>query len=341
MRTKLKPLSEQTIVITGASSGIGLETARQAIAAGADVMLASRNEKELRSICKELNAQGLGRAFPFQCDVKNPDDVERLAAKTLEEFGGIDTWINNAGVTVYGKLAEVPLDEKRELFETNFWGTVYGCRSAVRALRRDGGAIINLGSVLSDRVIPMQGMYCATKHAVKAYTDGLRMELEADGLPISVTLIKPAAIDTPYIDHGTNHMEHHPTHAPPVYSPSLVARVILHAAVHGGRDYFAGDAGVMFKWMNQIMPRLFDVVMEKVMMEKGQSDEHLDQGVLRPNLRQAPAKEGAVRGSWNGHVIKFAPYTEAEMHPVAAAAIATGLGLAAAERKSRGRKTYL
>ncbi len=346
MKAKLKPLSEQTIVITGASSGIGLETARQAVFAGAEVVLASRNLKELKSICAELNAQGPGRAIAVQCDVKDADQVERLASRATAEFGGIDTWINNAGVTVYGKLTEVPLEEKREMFETNFWGTVYGCRSAVRALRERGGAIINLGSVLSDRVIPLQGMYCASKHAVKAYTDGLRMELEAERYPISVTLIKPAAIDTPYVDHGTNHLEHHPTHAAPVYSPSIVARVILHAAVHGGRDYFAGDAGVMYKWMNALMPRVMDFVMEKTMMEKGQSDPKLDEGKLRPNLRHAPSKEGAVRGSYTGHVIEVAPYTEAEMHPIAAAALATGLGLAAAlaanawmNRSSRGTST--
>jgi short-subunit dehydrogenase len=330
MKPKLKKLSEQTIVITGASSGIGLETARQAVARGADVVLASRNLKDLQSICSELNESGPGRAVAVQCDVKNVDDVEALASKALEEFGQIDTWINNAGVTIFGKLTDVPLEEKREMFETNFWGTVYGCRSAVRALRDEGGAIINIGSVVSDRAVPIQGMYSASKHAVKAYTESLRMELEADGLPISVTLIKPAAIDTPYIDHGVNHMEHHPTHVPPVYSPSIVARAILSAAVNGGRDIRVGESGLMFAWMESFFPRLGDLMMERMMMDQGQSDPKLDEGVIRPNLRHAPSEEGAVRGSYNGHVIGTSPYTDAQMHPVAAALVATGLGLATA-----------
>lgn len=329
-KAQLKPLAEQVIVITGASSGIGLETARQAVAAGASVVLSSRNLPELKKIVTELNGNGPGRAIAVQCDVKDADQVEALASQAISQFGRIDTWVNNAGVTVYGKLTEVPLEEKRELFETNFWGVVYGCRAAVKALRDDGGAIINLGSVLSERVIPLQGMYCASKHAVKAYTDGLRMELEADGAPISVTLVKPAAIDTPYIDHGTNHLNHHPTHVPPVYSPSIVAKAILDSAVHPRRDIYAGGVGKMFWMMEQFMPRLTDLVMEKMMMEDGQSDPKLDAGKIRPNLRHEPSVEGFVRGSYPGYVAETSAYTESKIHPLATAAIATGLGLAAA-----------
>lgn len=329
MRTH-KPLNEQVIVITGASSGIGLETTRQAVAAGASVIASSRNLKALKKIAAELNAEGPGKAFAVQCDVKEGEQVESLAAQAISKFGRIDTWINNAGVTVYGKLTEVPLEEKRELFETNFWGVVYGCRSAVRALRENGGAIINVGSVLSERVIPMQGMYCASKHAVKAYTDGLRMELEADGFPITVTLIKPAGIDTPYIDHGVNHMDHHPTNVQPVYSPSVVAKAILDSAVHAKRDIYAGGAGKMFWFMEQFMPRLTDFAMEKLMMGDGQSDSKMDAGVIRPNLRQAPPVEGAVRGTYGGHVMQTSLYTESKIHPVITAVAATGLGLAAA-----------
>ncbi len=330
MKPQLKKLSDQVIVITGASSGIGLETARQAVAAGASVVLSSRNLAALNEICTELNTKGPGHAFAVECDVKNGDQVKDLANQAILQFGRIDTWINNAGVTIYGKLTEVPLDEKRELFETNFWGVVNGCRSAVKELSKDGGAIINIGSVLSERVIPMQGMYCASKHAVKAYTDGLRMELEADGCPISVTLVKPAAIDTPYIDHGVNHMAHHPTHTGPVYSPSIVAKAILHSAVHPRRDIYAGGSGKVFWFMEQFLPRFTDLVMEKTMMEKGQIDPRLDAADKVPSLMNPPRREGFVRGTFPGRVMTTSAYTTYEMHPVAAAAVATGLGLAAA-----------
>lgn len=331
MKVKLKPLKNQVLVITGASSGIGLETARQAVHAGAQVVLASRNLEALREIAEELNEDGPGRALPVRCDVKNAADCEALAARAIKEFGRIDTWVNNAGVSIFGRLTEVPLEEKRELFETNFWGVVNGCRSAVKSMKDSGGgAIINLGSVVSDRAIPLQGMYAASKHAVKAYTDGLRMELEEDGGPFTVSLIKPAAIDTPYLDHGTNHMKHHPTHVGPVYSPSIAAKAILSAAVTGKRDTYVGSVSPVFALLEAFAPRLGDWVMERTMMERQQSDKALDAGVMRPNLRHAPSQEGFVRGSYPNSVSTFDLFTEAQMHPVATAAIASVLGLAAA-----------
>ncbi|RYZ70349.1 MAG: SDR family NAD(P)-dependent oxidoreductase, partial [Proteobacteria bacterium] len=130
MKFNLKKLNEQTIVITGASSGIGLATARMAAAQGANLVLASRNLTELSRICGEINSKGQGRAIAVECDVKDEKAVAHLAERAVSEFGQVDTWVNNAGITIYGKLWEVPLEEKRELFETNFWGLVYGCRSA-------------------------------------------------------------------------------------------------------------------------------------------------------------------------------------------------------------------
>jgi short-subunit dehydrogenase len=330
MKLHLKKLEDQVIVITGASSGIGLATARMAAKRGANLVLSSRNLSELTKISDEINGMGKGRAIAVECDVKDEQAVARLSERAISEFGRVDTWINNAGITIFGKLWEVPLEEKREMFETNFWGVVYGCRSAVKALRENGGAIINIGSVLSERVIPLQGMYCASKHAVKAYTDALRMELEAEQWPISVTLIKPAAIDTPYIDHGVNHLEHHPTHAPPVYSPEIVAAAILDCAVHPRRDIHVGGSGVMFKFLETVAPGFTDLFMAKAMMEKTQTDPALDNAENKEALRQPPRKEGAVRGSYPGHVMETSVVTAATLHPAAAALLATGVGLAAA-----------
>jgi NAD(P)-dependent dehydrogenase (short-subunit alcohol dehydrogenase family) len=194
-KPKLKALADQVIVITGASSGIGLATARLAAERGARLVLASRNEEDLRRACDEIRAKG-GRATFVVADVAVPQAVDRIAATAIDEFGGFDTWVNNAGVSIYGKLTEIPLADKRRLFDTNFWGVVHGCRSAVRHLRERGGAIINIGSIVSDRAVPLQSIYSASKHAVQGYTDGLRMELEHEKLPISVTLVKPSAIDT-------------------------------------------------------------------------------------------------------------------------------------------------
>ena len=178
-----KSLKDQVIVITGASSGIGLATAREAARRGAKVVLASRNAEELRQITDEIRAAG-GSAISVAADVAEPDAVERIGESAAREFGGVDTWVNNAGVSIYGKLTDIPLADKRRLFDVNFWGVVNGCRTAVRLMRDHGGTIINVGSEVSDRAIPLQGIYSASKHAVKGYTDALRMELEHEELPI-------------------------------------------------------------------------------------------------------------------------------------------------------------
>jgi hypothetical protein len=161
----------------------------------------------------------------------------------MERFGRIDTWVNNAGVSIFGRNEDIPLEDMQRLFQTNYWGVVHGSLEAVKHMKtRGGGAIINLGSELSDRSIPLQGMYSASKHAVKAFTDSLRMELEKEGAPISVTLVKPAAIDTMFAVHAKNYMDKEPALPPPVYAPELVAKSILYAAQHPKRDVFVGGA---------------------------------------------------------------------------------------------------
>jgi NAD(P)-dependent dehydrogenase (short-subunit alcohol dehydrogenase family) len=191
MGLKLKNVTDQVIVITGASSGIGLATAELAAKRGARVVLNARSEHDLRQVCDRIRAGG-GRATYYAGDVANADAMQALARTAIQEFGGFDTWVNDAGISVYGRLTEVPLEDKRRVFDVNFWGVVHGCRAAVPHLRERGGAIINIGSEVSDRAIPLQGIYSASKHAVKAYTDALRMELEEQNAPVSVSLVKPA-----------------------------------------------------------------------------------------------------------------------------------------------------
>ncbi|HYZ85239.1 MAG TPA: SDR family NAD(P)-dependent oxidoreductase, partial [Bryobacteraceae bacterium] len=174
MNINLKSLGDQVLVITGATSGIGLVTARMACRQGARVVVAARNEDAVKQLEKELNVDG-ERAAAVPTDVTSESDLRRLADTAIERFGGFDTWVNNAGVSIFGDIMEIPVEEERKLFEINYWGVVLGSRIAVERFRQHGGALINVGSVASDRAIPLQGAYCASKHAVKAYTDALRM----------------------------------------------------------------------------------------------------------------------------------------------------------------------
>jgi short-subunit dehydrogenase len=332
-RTKLKKLRDQTIVITGASSGIGLATARMAAARGARVLLTSRNEHDLQRVTREICGRG-GRAGFVVADVADPLAVDRVAEAATREFGGFDTWVNNAGVSIYGKLTEVPLEDKRRLFETNFWGVVHGCRTAVKHLRDKGGTVINIGSVVSDRAIPVQGIYSASKHAVMGYTDALRMELERDRLPVFVTLVKPSSIDTPFLDHARNYMDDAPNLLPPVYDPDVVAEAILKCAERPVREITVGGGGRFLTAMGRIAPRTMDRYMEQVMIDQQRDPErNPDRG---DNLF-APGRDGLAHGPYAGHVMKSSAYTSAVMSDVARVLpfVAAGVALAAGVRRWR------
>jgi NAD(P)-dependent dehydrogenase (short-subunit alcohol dehydrogenase family) len=324
MRIKLKRLEDQVIVITGGTSGIGLATARRAAERGARVVLCSRNEPELRETVAAIEQSG-GTARSVVADVANQDDVERLAATAIEEFGALDTWVNNAGVSFYGRLTEVAIEDMRRLFEVNFWGTVYGARAAVPRLRGSGGALINMGSIVSDRAIPLQGAYSAAKHAVKGFTDALRMELEEEGSPISVTLIKPSAIDTPYFEHAKNYMAVEPKPPAPVYAPEVVANAILRAAEHPVRDITIGGGGRFLTALGTAMPRLTDIYMERAMFSSQRSD--VPSADREGNLYAPTAQGLRERGGYRGHVMRSSMYTRAALSP-GKALLAAGVGLA-------------
>jgi short-subunit dehydrogenase len=326
MKFKLKKLADQVIVITGASSGIGLVTARMAAKRGARVVLNARNEKALRRVSDEINSTG-GRACQVVGDVADFDDVQNIGAEAIRHFGGFDTWVNNAAVSIYGPVLDQPLDDQRRLFETNYWGVVHGSIVACAHLRNRGGALINVGSVLSDVAIPVQGTYCASKHAVKGYTDALRLELEQAGAPISVTLIKPSAIDTPYTQHAKNLMPVEPQNPPPVYAPDVVAEAILYCAEHPERDVYVGGGGKALAVAGRYAPRLTDKLQEAMMFDVQQSDRAAPYN--RVDSLYTPSADGRERGGYPGHVAESSVYTKASLHPLIAGSILAGLGVAA------------
>jgi short-subunit dehydrogenase len=328
MAVKLKPLNEQVIVITGATSGIGLVTARMAAERGVKgLVLAARSDEALHQLEAELNGKGTTQAVAVPCDVGDEEAVRRVAGVANERFGGFDTWVNNAGVSTYGRITEISQEDHRRLFETNFWGVVHGSRTAVEQLRQRGGAIINIGSTVGDRAMPLQGMYVASKHAVKGFTDALRMEVEEAGHPISVTLIKPAAIDTPYTEHAKNYLSEHPKNPPPVYAPELVAKVILYAAEHPVRDQFVGSAGKAFSLMEKFAPRLTDRFMERTLFRQQHSGKPRKEG----DALYTAGNTLRERGDYEGSVRERSVQVTAATHPGISAVVAlVGLSVAAA-----------
>ena len=325
MRIQLRPLSDQTIVITGASSGIGLVTARRAARCGARVVLAARNETDLANAVAGIRHEG-GRAIHVPTDVSDAAQVETLADRAVAEFGRIDTWVNNAAVSLYGRIMDVPIEDFRRQMDVNYWGHVYGSRAAVARMRRNGGALINIASALADRAIPLQGNYCAAKHAIKAFTDALRMELEEEGAPIAVTLVKPASVDTPFFEKARTYLGVEPQPVPPVYAPDVVAGVILQAAQRPIRELIAGGAGVKLS-AARFAPRTADRYMERNTFE-GQRTDIPTHG--RPDNLYAPvAFDGGERGqNWRGHTRESSLYTAAVLDPrrfAAAGAVIAGV----------------
>lgn len=339
MPIHLKPLREQRMIITGATSGIGLATAQAAAAAGARLVLTARNADALRRIDADLRRQG-GNIVVLPLDAADPDYAEALAATAVERFGGFDTWVNNAAAAAFGTLAETPIADQRRVFEVGYWGTVTGALAALAHLRAAGhsGAIINVGSVLSERAMILQGAYSAMKHAVKGFTDALRTEIMRDRLPIAVTLIKPSAMHTPYADHARNHMPRTAQLPPPLYDPRLAARAILFAAVHPRRELTVGGFGAAGAVGDLLVPGLLDRAMAAVGTATQQT------GGQRPpaaadNLYE-PRADGHIDGSRSRFVRRHSLWLEAQMRPAAAlGAVALGAGaislaMSAARRES-------
>ena len=333
-----KPLHEQVIVITGASSGIGLATARMAAEAGAALLLVARNDDALRRIAEELRADG-ARVEHFAADVSRREDHERIGRTAIERFGRIDSWINDAAVAIYGTLEQVPIEDQRQLFDVNYWGVVYGSLEAVKHLRRGGGTLVNIGSILSDRAIPFQGPYSAAKHAVRAFTNSLRMELERDGAPISVTLIKPSSIATPYPEHARNYLDAGLVVPPPVYAPEVVARAILFCCTHPKREITVGFGGWVIPAMGTLFPRLTDRLMEMVGYQ-AQTTSQRGVSARRDNLYR-PRQDGSEDSGLDFAMVRQSSlFSQAQMHPWTAAAIigGIGLGIAAASAASSPRR---
>lgn len=325
MAVRQKQVKDQVIVITGASSGIGLATAKEAAARGARVVLNSRDPVDLSRAVQEIREDG-GDCVMHVGDVADRSAMEGLADTAIAAYRRIDTWINNAGVSIYGEISEVKIEDARRLFDTNYWGVVNGSLVAVEHLETFGGTLINVGSVLSETAYPLQGHYAASKHAVKGFTDSLRIELEKKEAPIIVTLIQPAAIDTPYPEHARNYLPSDPSHEAPVYKPEVVADAILACAEKPHRNLRVGGSAKLYTAMEKVTPGLAD--RKKMSSSEAQMSSrppHVEGALFAP-----VSGDLAVRGNFPGRVRGRSIYTKAALHPMAALAGVAALGVSIA-----------
>ena len=331
-----RPVADQVVVITGASSGIGREAARLFAARGARVVAAARNREGLETLVAEIRDAG-GRAIAVPTDVGDPEAVERLAEAAEEAFGRIDIWVNNAALSFYATFEDATVAEMRRQFEVNYWGNVHGIKAALPRLRRAGGGVImSVASALSDFAIPLQSTYCATKHALRALTEALRIELAAAGEPIAVVLIKPPSVDTPFFRHAKTKIGVLPRPVWPVYDPAVIARRIVRAAEHPTREVMVGGAPQLFRAIHTLAPRLYEWHQARF-GSQGQRTE-VPKGPCGPSNFEAPLREpGQVRQAGDGWRASWVMWLEE--HPrttlTAAAALTVATGLVMRPRGGR------
>jgi len=314
---------KQTVVITGASAGVGRATVRAFARQGADISLIARGEDGLEGARREVEAQG-GRALALPVDVSDPDQVEAAAELTERELGPIDVWVNNAMVSVFSPVKELQPDEIKRVTEVTYLGVVYGTLAALkRMLPRDRGAIVQVGSALAYRGIPLQAAYCGAKHAIQGFTESLRCELLHDGSGVHVSMVQLPAMNTPQFDWVKSRMPREPQPVPPIYAPEIAADAIVWAAAHRRRELSVGAPTAVAIWGNKIASGAFDRYLAKTGYDSQQTDQPADPE--RPdNLWNPVAGDHGAHGRFGSRTTRRSPQAWTNEHVAAVAGLVVG-----------------
>jgi NAD(P)-dependent dehydrogenase (short-subunit alcohol dehydrogenase family) len=325
---KLKPIEEQVVVVMGASSGIGRETALRFANRGAKVVVSARSEQGLASLVEEIRGTG-GKATAIPADVSEFEQVRAVADGAVEEYGRLDTWVHLSAVILFAAFEDTTPEEFRRLIDVNLMGQVYGAMAAVPHLRREGrGALVHISSMGARRSIPLQSAYCASKHGMEGFLESLRVEMEHEGLPIGVTNVLPATINTPFFDKARTKLGVKPVAPPPIYQPGIVADAILHAAERPARDLVVGGAAKALLASQAVSPRLLDAVMKRVGFEIHYTDEPKPEDA--PDNLFAPIEgHDTVEGSFSKRAHPRSFYTWLQLHPVLKRSLLAGAALGA------------
>jgi NAD(P)-dependent dehydrogenase (short-subunit alcohol dehydrogenase family) len=259
---KKKALAEQVVVVTGASSGLGRAIARGAGERGAKVVVTARNAEALDNAVREIEAFG-GEALAVPADHSVQDDVAQVVEQAVDRFGRIDTYVANAMVTVMAEAVELEPDELRHVFETNFFGTVYGFWAALPHLTESRGTFIDVNSALAYRGIPLQSAYCASKAAGRTFFESARTELQKHGGAVDVCVVLPGAINTPQFDRSRQKIGMQPQPVPPVYQPEPFAEAVLHCCEHPVRELPIGWGAQKLLWGQKLAPRVGDAILRR------------------------------------------------------------------------------
>ncbi len=316
------PLNQQVVVITGASSGIGREAALRFARAGATVVLVARNQQALQRVEREITAEG-GTALVVPADVADANQMQRVAQVTVQRFGRIDTWVNNAAVGVYGRFEDITPEEFKRVLDVNIMGQVHGARAALPHLRATGGTLIGIGAALSEVPMPLLSAYVTSEHGLKGLYDSLRLEQQHERTGVQVSFLMPDSVNTPFFDHAVTHLGVKPAPYPPVYEPEVVANAILHAAQQPVRNMMLTASAVAFSALDGILPSYAGRMFERIGYARQTSSEPKAPNAPN-NLWRPTGGTGAVRGAYRAMPLEPLQWLR-EHPPIRSALVAIGL----------------
>ena len=328
------PQSGQVVVVTGASGGIGRAAAQAFGARGAKVALLARGEAGLAGAAADVERLG-GQALAVPTDMADPDQVEAAASRVEEELGPIDVWVNVAFTSVFSPFSEITAAEYKRVTEVNYLGYVYGTMAALARMKtRDAGTIVQVGSALAYRGIPLQTAYCGSKHAIQGFHEALRCELLHDGSGIRTTMVQMPAVNTPQFDWVLSRLPRPAQPVPPIYEPEVAARAVVYAADHPGRrEYWVGGSTMGTLIANAIAPGLLDRYLARTGFSSQQDDRPQDKDHPTNLWEPADGKDGrdyTAHGSFDDRATTRSPQLWASQHHGAVAVAALALFAAAA-----------
>jgi NAD(P)-dependent dehydrogenase (short-subunit alcohol dehydrogenase family) len=306
-----KPVSEQVVVVAGASSGIGRAAARALAERGAKVVVSGRNEDGLDGAVREIEERG-SEGLAVVADATSLVDAESLCARAVERFGRIDTFVNSVMVTVYAEVEELDPDELRRVMDVNFLGRAHTYRAALPHLKETRGTFVDVNSGLAYRGIPLQAAYCASKAAGRVYFESARVELEKHGVPVDVCLILPGGINTPQFDRGRTKLGRQPQPIPPIYQPEVVAEAIVHVATRPERELPVTWAAQKLLWGQKLSPRAGDLVLLRNGWS-GQTTGEPKAADAPDNLWETIPGDPGAHGRFDARARRFSAWTEARL----------------------------
>ena len=320
--------------MTGASSGVGRAIARAFGARGARVGLIARTQEALENCAREIRASG-GEGLVLPLDVADAGAVEAAADAVVSHYGRIDTWVNDAMVSVLSRALDMAPEEYRRVTEVNYLGYVHGTLAALRRMKEQGhGTIIQIGSALVYRSIPLQSAYCASKAAIRGFTDSLRSELLHDRIPVELCMLELPAVNTPQFDVVRSRMPRHPQPVPPIYQPEVIARACLYVAEHPVRELWLAPSTIKAILGQKLVPGYADRFLARHGFEMQQTGEPVAAG-RRDNLEEPIPGDRGARGDFGARARPFSAEVWLRTHPwVGAAAVAV---MAAGAVALRGR----